>query len=42
MGLDTEKYSNTNNSKKLFTNDKEINKMLKQLEKIIPKSGSLK
>lgn len=42
MGLDTGKYSNTNNSKKLFTNDKEINKMFKQLEKIIPKSGSLK
>lgn len=42
MGLDTGKYSNTNNSKKLFTNDKEINKMFKKLEKIIPKSGSLK
>lgn len=42
MGLDTGKYSNTNNSKKLFTNDKEINRMFKNLEKIIPKTGSLK
>lgn len=42
MGLDTTKYSNSNNSKKLFTKDKEIDKMFKKLEKIIPKTGSMK
>ncbi len=42
MGLDAGKYSNSNNSKKLFANDKEINRTFKKLEKIIPKTGSMK
>lgn len=42
LGLDTSKLYNSNNSRKIFKYDRHINNMFKKLEKIIPKTGSLK